>query len=67
MRKAKVALALYIQDVRMQYVPRPNVLRPQVVRCTRYTKHIFSQQKYDTMEELQEIKRNMNKKKAYKR
>lgn len=29
--------------------------------------HIFSQQKYDTMEELQEIKRNMNKKKAYKR
>ena len=51
----------------MQYVPRPNVLRPQVVRCTRYMKHIFSQQKYDTMEELQEIKRNMNKKKAYKR
>lgn len=30
-------------------------------------RHIFSQQKYDTMEELQEIKRNMNKKKAYKR
>lgn len=26
-------------------------------------RHIFSQQKYDTMEELQEIKRNMNKKK----
>ena len=30
-------------------------------------RHIFSQRKYDTMEELQEIKRNMNKKKAYKR
>ena len=28
-------------------------------------RHIFSQQKYYTMEELQEIKRNMNKKKAY--
>lgn len=26
-------------------------------------RHIFSQQKYSTMEELQEIKRNMNKKK----
>ena len=30
-------------------------------------RHIFSHQKYDTMEELQEIKRNMNQKKAYKR
>ena len=30
-------------------------------------RHIFSQQKYSTMEELQEIKRNMNKKKAYRR
>ncbi len=30
-------------------------------------KNIFSQPKYDTMEELQQIKRNMNKKKAYKK
>lgn len=29
-------------------------------------RHLFSEQKYDTMEELQQIKRNMNKKKAYK-
>ena len=28
-------------------------------------RHIFSEQKYQTMEELQQIKRNMNKKKAY--
>ena len=30
-------------------------------------KSIFSQPKFSTMEELQQIKRNMNKKKAYKR
>ena len=30
-------------------------------------RHLFSEQKYDTMEELQQIKRNMNKKKAYKK
>ncbi len=30
-------------------------------------KNIFSQPKYDTMEELQQIKRNARKKKAYRR
>ena len=29
-------------------------------------RHIFSQPKYSTMEELQQIKRNANKKKAYR-
>ncbi len=28
-------------------------------------RHIFSEQKYQTMEEFLQIKRNMNKKKAY--
>ena len=37
------------------------------VEYTSEIRHIFSQQKYSTMEELQEIKRNMNKKKAYRR
>lgn len=30
-------------------------------------RHIFSKQKYSTMEELQQIKKNMNKKKAYRK
>lgn len=28
-------------------------------------RHLFSEQKYDTTEELQQVKRNINRKKAY--
>ena len=36
------------------------------LQYTAEIKNIFSQPKYSTMEELQQIKRNTNKKKAYK-
>ena len=37
-----------------------------VLEYTAEIKSIFSQPKFSTMEELQQIKRNMNKKKAYR-
>lgn len=37
-----------------------------VMEYTSEMRHLFASPKYSTMEELQQIKRNMNKKKAYK-
>ena len=42
-----------------------NLTREQVAD-TSEIKNVFSQPKYSTMEELQQIKRNANKKKAYR-
>lgn len=51
------------------YVSKSFVSQLQLVRMAleyiSEIRHIFSEQKYQTMEKFQQIKRNMNKKKAY--
>ena len=66
--KSGVAVSKLVRFVKKGLNSLKNLIGiAMALEYTSEIRHIFSQQKYSTMEELQEIKRNMNKKKAYRR
>ena len=66
--KSGVAVSNIVRFEQKGLLSRKNLI--SIAMALKYTseiRHIFSQQKYSTMAELHEIKRNMNKKTAYRR
>lgn len=66
--KSNVAVSNIVRFEQKGLISLKNLIAiAMVLEYTSEIKSIFSEPKFSTMEELQQIKRNMNKKKAYRR
>ncbi len=66
--KSNVAVSNIVRFEQKGLISLKNLIAiAMVMEYTSEIKNIFSEPKFSTMEELQQIKRNMNKKKAYRR
>ncbi len=65
--RANVAVSNIVRFEQKGLISLKNLIGiAMALEYTSEIRHLFSEQKYQTMEELDQIKRNMNKKKAYK-
>lgn len=66
-KKSGVAISNIVRFEQKGLISLKNLISiAMVMEYTSEMRNLFASPKYSTMEELQQIKRNMNKKKAYK-